>query len=62
MIEIVMFLSGWWYFSKLKKRIDDLEDEVMMLKRDAGKVYGFVRRSGLYDDFPPFLNGDKEKS
>jgi hypothetical protein len=62
MIEIVMFFSGWWYFSKLRKRIDDLEDEVMMLKRDASRVHESSVRSGLYDDFPPFLNGDKEKS
>jgi hypothetical protein len=62
MIELIMFFSGWWYFSKLKKRIDDLEDEVMMLKRDAIQVHGSPRRSGLYDDFPPFDNGDKEKS
>ncbi len=32
MIELIMFLSGWWYFSKLRKRIDDLETEVMFLK------------------------------
>jgi hypothetical protein len=38
MIELIMFISGWWYFSKLKNRIDDLEDEVMMLKRDASRV------------------------
>jgi hypothetical protein len=38
MIEIVMFFSGWWYFSKLNKRIQDLEDEVMMLKRDERRV------------------------
>jgi hypothetical protein len=38
MIELIMFLSGWWYFSKLSKRIQDLEDEVMMLKRDERRV------------------------
>jgi hypothetical protein len=38
MIELVMFFSGWWYFSKLSKRIQDLEDEVMMLKRDERRV------------------------
>jgi hypothetical protein len=32
MIELIMFLSGWWYFSKLRKRIDDLETEVMFLR------------------------------
>jgi hypothetical protein len=38
MIELIMFFSGWWYFSKLRKRIDDLEDEVMMLKKDESRV------------------------
>jgi hypothetical protein len=32
MIEIVMFFSGWWYFSKLNKRIEQLETEVMILR------------------------------
>jgi hypothetical protein len=37
-IELIMFLSGWWYFSKLSKRIQDLKDEVMMLKRDERRL------------------------
>jgi hypothetical protein len=32
MIELIMFISGWWYFSRLRKRIDDLETEVVLLK------------------------------
>ena len=43
MIEIVMFFSGWWYFSKLRKRIEDLEMEVMTLK------YGYGRNERNYD-------------
>jgi hypothetical protein len=31
MIEIVMFFSGWWYFSKLRQRIELLEMQVMLL-------------------------------
>jgi hypothetical protein len=31
MIEIVMFFSGWWYFSKLRERIELLEMQVMLL-------------------------------
>ena len=31
MIELVMFFSGWRYFSKLRKRIEDLETQVIFL-------------------------------
>jgi hypothetical protein len=31
MIELVMFFSGWWYFSKLRQRIELLEMQVMLL-------------------------------
>jgi hypothetical protein len=31
MIELIMFLSGWWYFSKLRQRIELLEMQVMLL-------------------------------
>ena len=31
MIEIVMFFSGWWYFSKLRQRIELLEMQVTLL-------------------------------
>ena len=31
MIEFIMFVSGWWYFSKLRQRIELLEMQVMLL-------------------------------
>jgi len=31
MIELIMFVSGWWYFSKLRQRIELLEMQVMLL-------------------------------
>lgn len=31
MIELVMFVSGWWYFSKLRQRIELLEMQVTLL-------------------------------
>jgi hypothetical protein len=56
MIEIVMFFSGWWYFSKLNKRIQDLEDEVMMLKRDESRVWH------NQSSFGPFYYNDTERN
>jgi len=32
MIELIMFFSGWWYFSKLRKRIEALETEITIIR------------------------------
>jgi len=37
MIELIMFFSGWWYFSKLRKRIEDLEMQVMILQMERNE-------------------------
>lgn len=31
LLTIIMWLTGWWYLSKLRKRIDELETQVLVL-------------------------------
>ena len=31
LLTIVMWVSGWWYFGKLRQRIEVLEGQIMIL-------------------------------
>lgn len=33
-IAVLMWFSGWWYFSTLRKRIEELESQVSSMVQD----------------------------
>jgi hypothetical protein len=35
-LTIIMWVSGWWYFSKLRTRIEVLEQQVFILSQEKG--------------------------
>jgi len=37
LLTIIMWVSGWWYFSKLRNRIEELEKQVLILSMKDGQ-------------------------
>lgn len=37
LLTIIMWVSGWWYFTKLRKRIEELEKQVFILSMKDGQ-------------------------